>query len=404
MNGSQLGSFRKQDDNSMSPTKTDMHILALPHSEFEKILCLRESFKIINDKKTYLDAINENEKLFKLIVVDSNENPVVDKKTFNTVVKKSKINFFVLNDNDYTKQIKKEEVLKLFEEKNKEDIRIMFSMPLLDPKTFVEKQKKLKSDSEAVNSKSKTKNENQFQSSISLKEKDSEKTTLESSTDITEFSLTNENHSEKVYKCTECDYYSFNKYNVNKHNIIHDTNLKFKCQRCSKSFRRKQEYKQHLKYHSGEKVYRCHFDGCEMKFVVKRDLTRHIKFKHTHEKPHKCTLCSYTCVLASTLKRHMKIHTGDMNHKCGDCGKGYSSLYQLKRHSLIHSKDKPLSCPYCKRGYVQKSNMEAHINKYHKIASLGFICKVCKSAFVSNEDLELHIDELHENTEYFSQK
>lgn len=41
------------------------------------------------------------------------------------------------------------------------------------------------------------------------------------------------------------------------------------------------------------------------------ELVRHVRYRHTHEKPHKCTECDYASVELSKLKRHMRCHTGE---------------------------------------------------------------------------------------------
>lgn len=41
------------------------------------------------------------------------------------------------------------------------------------------------------------------------------------------------------------------------------------------------------------------------------ELVRHVRYKHTHEKPHKCTLCDYASVELSKLRNHFRCHTGE---------------------------------------------------------------------------------------------
>lgn len=44
---------------------------------------------------------------------------------------------------------------------------------------------------------------------------------------------------------------------------------------------------------------------------VAGELVRHVRYKHTHEKPHKCTECDYASVELSKLRRHVRCHTGE---------------------------------------------------------------------------------------------
>lgn len=41
------------------------------------------------------------------------------------------------------------------------------------------------------------------------------------------------------------------------------------------------------------------------------ELVRHVRYRHTHEKPHKCNECDYASVELSKLKRHIRCHTGE---------------------------------------------------------------------------------------------
>jgi len=41
------------------------------------------------------------------------------------------------------------------------------------------------------------------------------------------------------------------------------------------------------------------------------ELVRHVRYKHTHEKPHKCTICDYASVELSKMRNHMRCHTGE---------------------------------------------------------------------------------------------
>lgn len=46
-------------------------------------------------------------------------------------------------------------------------------------------------------------------------------------------------------------------------------------------------------------------------YIIIGELVRHVRYKHTHEKPHKCTICDYASVELSKMRNHMRCHTGE---------------------------------------------------------------------------------------------
>ena len=58
---------------------------------------------------------------------------------------------------------------------------------------------------------------------------------------------------------------------------------------------------------SGEKPYRCSWDGCEWRFARSDELTRHYR-KHTGAKPFKCAHCDRSFSRSDHLALHLKRH------------------------------------------------------------------------------------------------
>ena len=62
-----------------------------------------------------------------------------------------------------------------------------------------------------------------------------------------------------------------------------------------------------LYFFSGEKPYRCSWEGCEWRFARSDELTRHHR-KHTGVKPFKCGQCERSFSRSDHLALHMKRH------------------------------------------------------------------------------------------------
>ncbi|KAK2539932.1 hypothetical protein Q9966_004834 [Columba livia] len=60
---------------------------------------------------------------------------------------------------------------------------------------------------------------------------------------------------------------------------------------------------------SGEKPFKCEFDGCERKFANSSDRKKH-SHVHTSDKPYYCKIrgCDKSYTHPSSLRKHMKIH------------------------------------------------------------------------------------------------
>lgn len=62
-----------------------------------------------------------------------------------------------------------------------------------------------------------------------------------------------------------------------------------------------------LSFFTGEKPYKCSWEGCEWRFARSDELTRHYR-KHTGAKPFKCRHCDRCFSRSDHLALHMKRH------------------------------------------------------------------------------------------------
>lgn len=94
--------------------------------------------------------------------------------------------------------------------------------------------------------------------------------------------------------------------------------------------------------------------------IVLGELVRHVRYRHTHEKPHKCHECDYASVELSKLKRHIRCHTGERPYQCPHCTYASPDTFKLKRHLRIHTGEKPYECDICQARFTQSNSLKAH--------------------------------------------
>lgn len=199
----------------------------------------------------------------------------------------------------------------------------------------------------------------------------------------------------KIYQCKECSFYSHRHSNLIRHIKIHTDERPYQCHICERAFRTNTLLRNHINTHTGTKPYKCAEEGCVMAFVTSGELTRHVRYRHTHEKPFKCTLCDYASVEISKLRRHFRSHTGERPYSCDECGKAFADSFHLKRHRMSHTGEKPFECPECQQRFTQRGSVKMHIMQQHLKTAPKFACEICHTLLGRKSDLNVHMRKQH---------
>jgi len=132
------------------------------------------------------------------------------------------------------------------------------------------------------------------------------------------------------------------------HRTGHMTRMCFSCDMCDKSYRTKSGLRDHrlLKHNTAPpgqrkalKLHSC--TACDRKFRKINEFRAHIR-SHSGEKPVACPLCPRRFAAGQQMRWHMRQHTGEKPYLCQCCGDGFSQPSAYYGHmKKLHGYLKP---------------------------------------------------------------
>ena len=166
------------------------------------------------------------------------------------------------------------------------------------------------------------------------------------------------------------------------------------CSKCDKTYRYKENLKQHVKWHNGEKDYQC--TECDKFFSQAGNLKSHIRSIHRAERPFMCSLCDKSFKQKDSLNCHIKRHgVVEKKFQCDVCHKTFAKQAECLTHSAIHSDKRPFKCEF---GGCDKAFKISQSLRVHKVTHSGlkpYQCQICENWFSAKNGLKSHIQGVH---------
>lgn len=132
---------------------------------------------------------------------------------------------------------------------------------------------------------------------------------------------------------------------------------------------------------------------CGNKFHNTSNLRRHVRLRHSNDRPFACHLCVFRTKTNYSLKVHLRSHFNEKIFKCMYCDKCFSGSTNRDSHQRSHTGEKPYKCQFCGKCFADGSVYKQHLS-IHSIER-PYKCHICGKATALSGPLKSHYKRCH---------
>ncbi|KAK7065224.1 hypothetical protein SK128_004394 [Halocaridina rubra] len=168
-----------------------------------------------------------------------------------------------------------------------------------------------------------------------------------------------------TFMCSICGLTFKQRSNLLKHERIHQnvTKLNFHCNLCKRSYSQSSHLKTHMRSVHGD----CNGFACSQCSAVlqsKSSLSRHSSTVHASSSKYSCPHCNKGFNNSQNYKGHIRSHTGDRPYCCTICSKTFTTSKAVSRHRLIHQGTKSHRCSQCGKAFLELCDLKRHVKRH----------------------------------------
>jgi hypothetical protein len=120
---------------------------------------------------------------------------------------------------------------------------------------------------------------------------------------------------------------------------------------------------------------------CNKQLDTETALFNHLSQKHP-EKSFACDQCDVVYVRKECLTRHVKSVHEKFKYECSFCPETFTVAVLFKAHSVNeHGEPKAFKCKQCNKRYNRQKALQNHIDIHHTHKRLGQVCNTCGGTF-----------------------